>query len=273
MVRTSWNGLKAAWCLGIAALSFVATVSTAEVLAFAAGAGQETFSAPEQAVDALIAANRSGSMPELLKIFGPESEKLISSGDPVADKAGRDRFVAAYHASHQLESQGANKVILVVGKENWPLPIPLVRQAGVWRFDIKAGEREILDRRIGRNERKVIEVCRAYVEAQREYAAKDRLGSGHLEYAQHLLSTPDKHGGLYWPTGAGGEQSPLGPLIAKAHAAGYFAKDNESRPLLRLLLQDPHTPRAERAGRRQGLRRRWPHDWRLRDARFPGKIW
>jgi hypothetical protein len=230
MRRTGWNRLKAVWRFGIAALCIAATLSTAGAGAFAAEAQQETFSAPGQAIDALVAANRSGSKAELLKILGPESEKLISSGDPVADKIGRDRFVAAYDASHKLESRGADKTILIVGKEDWPFPIPLVRLAGVWSFDTKAGEKEILDRRIGRNELKVIEVCRAYVEAQREYASKDRLGSGHLEYSQHLLSNPGKRDGLYWPTGAGEEESPFGPLIAKARAVGYFAKDNESAP-------------------------------------------
>jgi len=229
-MRTRKNGPRMIWRLGIAALSVVATLSTAGARAFAAGAQQETFSAPEKAVNALIAANRSGSTAALLKILGSESEKLISSGDPIADKTARNRFVAAYDVSHGLESRGADQVVLIVGKEHWPLPIPLVRTGNVWRFDTKAGEREILDRRIGRNELKVIEVCRTYVEAQREYAIEDRLGSGHLEYAQHLMSTSDKHDGLYWPTSAAEEQSPLGPLIAKARAAGYFAKDNESRP-------------------------------------------
>lgn len=228
MMRSGWNRLATTSWFSIAVLSVVATLSSPSALA--AEAQQETFAAPEQAVDALVAANRSGSTPELLKILGPESEKLISSGDPIADKAGKDRFIAAYDASHKFESQGADKVVLIVGKQDWPFPIPLLRQGSVWRFDTKTGEREILDRRIGRNELNVIEVCRAYVEAEREYAAKDRLGSGHLEYARHFLSTPGKHDGLYWPTGAGQEQSPLGPLIAKARTAGYIAKENESRP-------------------------------------------
>jgi hypothetical protein len=229
MRRTCWNGLRAAWRFGIVVLS-IAALSIAEAHASAAESRQETFSAPDKAINALVAANRSGSAAELLKILGPESEKLISSGDPIADKIGRDRFVAAYDASHSLESRGADKTILIVGKEDWPFPIPLVRRAGAWSFDTKAGEKEILDRRIGRNELKVIEVCRAYVEAQREYASKERLGSGHPEYAQHLLSTAGKRDGLYWPTGAGEEESPFGPLIAKARAVGYFAKDNESSP-------------------------------------------
>jgi hypothetical protein len=232
MMKAGWKSIGAGSWLGIAVLSVVTALSSASAFALAAEAQQETFPAPEQAVDALIAANRSASTAELLKILGPESEKLISSGDPVADKAGRDRFTAAYDASHRVESQGADKAVLVVGKEGWPLPIPLVRQGSVWRFDTKTGEREILARRIGRNELNVIEVCRTYVEAQREYAIKDRVGTGHLEYAQHLLSTSGKHDGLYWPTNTGEEESPFGPLIARARAEGYFNKalHDESRP-------------------------------------------
>ena len=232
MMKTGWKGFGAMSWLGIVALSVVATLSSASAFALAAEAQQETFPAPEQAVDALLAANRSGDKAELLKILGPESEKLISSGDPVADKAGRDRFIAAYDASHKLESQGADRVVLIVGKEDWPLPIPLVRQGSVWRFDTKTGERESLDRRIGRNELNVIEVCHTYVDAQREYAVKDRASSGHREYAQNLLSTAGKHDGLYWPTSTGKEESPFGPLIAKARAEGYFSKatHDESKP-------------------------------------------
>jgi len=245
-MRTGWNARRPSWVLGIAALSVAVTLSTVETSAYAASAHEKTFSAPELAVDALIAANRSGDTAEIRKILGPESEKLISSGDPVADKAGREQFVAAYDASHQLE-KGAKKAVLIVGKEDWPFPIPLIRKGTVWRFDTRAGETEILDRRIGRNELKVIEVCRAYVEAQREYAAEHRLDGGRLEYAQHLLSTAGKHDGLYWPAGPGEKQSPLGPLIANAHAAGYFAKDDEPTPFYGyyykiLTVQGPNAP-------------------------------
>ena len=228
MMRSGWSNLATASWFSMAVLSAPAALSSPSALA--AEVQPETFAAPEQAVDALVAANRIGSTAELLKILGPESEKLISSGDPVADKRGKDRFIAAYDASHKLQSQGADRVVLIVGKQDWPFPIPLLRQGSVWRFDTETGKREILQRRIGRDELNVIEVCRAYVEAEREYAAKDRLGSGRLEYAQRLLSTPGKHDGLYWPTGAGEEQSPLGPLIAKARTAGYFGKEDESRP-------------------------------------------
>jgi len=229
-MRRAWNSYVIASWLSIVALGVAVSLSSAN--AAVADEQQDTFTTPQQAVDALVAANRSASTAELLKILGPESENLINSGDPVADKAGRERFLAAYDTSHRLESQGADKAVLMVGRENWPLPIPLVRQGATWSFDTKTGEKEILDRRIGRNELNVIEVCRAYVGAQREYAARDRMGSGRLEYAQHLLSSPDKHDGLYWPTTNPEPESPFGPLLAKARKAGYFSTSggDESKP-------------------------------------------
>ena len=182
---------------------------------------QKTFATPQAGVAALIAANRTNSLSELLAILGPEGAKLIHSGDPVADKRGRTRFLAAYDAAHKLELEGRDKAILIVGREEWPLPIPLVRRQGRWRFDSKAGAAEILDRRIGRDELSVIEVCRAYVVAQREYAASRESSGGSPEYAQRFMSSPGKKNGLYWPVKPGGKESPLGPLIARARAAGY----------------------------------------------------
>jgi len=191
---------------------------------------QKTFATPAAAVDALIAANRANKMRELLALLGPKGAKLIHSGDPVADKRGRDRFVAAYDDAHKLELDGQDKAILIVGKEEWPLPIPLVRQQAGWRFDTTAAVEEILNRRIGRNELSVIEVCRAYVVAQREYAAK-RLGpGGSPEYAQHFMSTEGQQNGLYWPVKSGEEESPLGPLIARARAAGYSPGTPYAKP-------------------------------------------
>jgi hypothetical protein len=228
MMRLGWYGFRLRFWLGIFALSGAALMSSAE-FGLAATARQETFAAPETAVDALIAATRAGKTAELLKILGPGAEKLIKSGDPVADKTARTHFVAAYDASHSLETEGP-KALLIIGPENWPFPIPLVRQGSVWRFDTAAGKQEILNRRIGRNELSVIEVCRAYVEAQREYAAKDRLGSGTLEYAQHFVSAPGKHDGLYWETSGGEEQSPLGPLVAEARAEGYDGRTPHVKP-------------------------------------------
>ncbi len=273
MTRPSRSGSRARSWLGIAALTVAAMLSLARAPVLAAGAQQQTFSAPERAVDALIAASRAGKTAELLNILGPESEKLISSGDAIADRAGRKHFVTDYDASHKLDSQGVDKAVLVVGEEDWPFPIPLVREGSVWRFDTKAGESEILNRRIGRDELDVIAVSRAYVEAQREYAAQDRLGSRKLEYAQHFLSSPHKHDGLYWPARSG-EESPLGPLMASARAEGYDGKAAHSKPrpyhgyFYRILTrQGPSCTR-----RRQELRQRRPHDGRICAGRLSGAI-
>lgn len=182
---------------------------------------QQTFDSPERAVDAIVAAARSGRAASLLEILGPQGKKLVISGDPVADRQGRSRFVAAYGKKHSIERQGADKAVLLIGDEQWPFPIPMVKTGTLWRFDTAAGAREILARRIGRNELNAIEVCRAYVDAQRDYATKDRNGDGLREYAQKFVSGPGKHDGLYWPAKPGEEPSPLGPLVAQARAAGY----------------------------------------------------
>ena len=206
--------LLVAAAIGLFAISAPSTMAATAIK-------QKTFVTPAAAVDALIAANRANKMDELLALLGPKGARLIHSGDPVADKRGRDRFVAAYNEAHKLELDGQDKAILIVGKAEWPLPIPLVRQQAGWRFDTTAGVEEILNRRIGRDELSVIEVCRAYVVAQREYAAKRFRPGGPSEYAQHFMSTDGQHNGLYWPVKPGEEESPLGLLIAHARAAGY----------------------------------------------------
>jgi hypothetical protein len=190
----------------------------------AARGPEQVYPTPQEAADVLVEASRRDDKGALLKILGPRAAKLVSSGDPVADKRMRQKFVAAYDTFHELDSEGDNKKILVIGEEEWPMPIPLVRvEDDGWKFDTEAGAEEILNRRIGRNELNVIEICRAYVEAQRDYAALHRLPDGRTEYAQRFISTPGKHDGLYWPVKAGEEESPLGPLIANAEAEGYTA--------------------------------------------------
>ncbi|MFI4868133.1 MAG: DUF2950 domain-containing protein [Steroidobacterales bacterium] len=187
----------------------------------AAPAPQQLFRSPEQAVDALVEANRDNRVAVLSRILGPAGSQLIHSGDPVADRSGRAHFVAAYDAAHRIELESADKAVLIVGTEDWPLPIPLVRNHSGWRFDTPAGEREILDRRIGRNELNVIEVCRTFVQAQREFAALQAASGARAEFAQHFMSRRGRHDGLYWPTAADEPESPLGPLLAQARAAGY----------------------------------------------------
>ena len=186
---------------------------------------QQTFATPEQAVDALVAAVRAGSTGTLLDILGPASKKLVSSGDPVADRQARQKFIADYDEGNHLERASEDRVILDVGKDDWPFPYPVVRHGEEWRFDATAGADEILDRRIGANELAAIEVCRSYVDAQREYAEKDHNHDGYVEYAQKFLSSPGKQDGLYWPAAAGAEESPLGPLMVQAQAKGYSTEE------------------------------------------------
>jgi hypothetical protein len=218
MLRRVANLLVITLRLSAAAIGLMAI---AAVPAMAAAVAQKTFATPAAAVRALISANRGNHIGELLAILGPEGAKLIRSGDSVADRRGRMLFIAAYDEAHKLERDGDRKAILIVGADEWPLPIPLIRKHARWRFDTKAGANEILDRRIGRNELSVIAVCRAYVTAQREYAARNLGSGGASEYAQHFMSTIGQRDGLYWPVKAGEQESPLGPLIAQARAAGY----------------------------------------------------
>ena len=189
-------------------------------ISHAAAAQPKTFASAEEAVKALIAAAKSNNDKEMLAIFGPGAKELIFSGDAVADQQRRARFVKAYDEKNRLVQQG-NDMILVIGKEDWPFPIPVMKKGDGWVFDIARGREEILNRRIGENELNTIQVCRAIVDAQREYAMKDRDKNGLLEYAQKFRSDPGKKNGLYWDSKAGEPQSPLGPITVQARGEGY----------------------------------------------------
>lgn len=202
------------------------------VMADTATVAQMSFNNPEQAVQTLVKAVRADQPQQILKLLGPEGERLVFSGDPVADKLGREKFVTAYDKASRIEQQNADQAVLVIGKKQWPFPIPIVKTGTSWHFDTRAGVEEILDRRIGRNELSAIEVCLAYVDAQREYASQDRDSDGMLEYAQHFMSSPEKHDGLYWPIADGKPQSPMGPLIAAAQAEGYTPGKNPQQALV-----------------------------------------
>ncbi len=184
-------------------------------------APQHEFAGADDAVQALVAATRSGEPTRLLDVLGPRGARLIYSGDPTADREGREHFLAAYDDSHHLEYDGVDQAVLLVGAVAWPLPIPLVHNAHGWRFDTQAGEQQIIDRRVGRNELTVIRVCRAYVEAQREYADLQSSSDRVRQYAQRFLSHSGQRDGLYWPVKDGEAESPLGPLIAQARVEGY----------------------------------------------------
>jgi Protein of unknown function (DUF2950) len=182
---------------------------------------QERFDSADGAVTALIDAAKSDSKDAVLGVLGPDGRKIVSSGDEVADRSTREKFVAAYDAKHLLRSDGKGREILVIGDDGWPFPIPIVRSRDKWSFDTKAGLDEILRRRIGRNELAAIQVALAYVQAQNEYASLDPAGLGPHAYAQHIVSSPGKKDGLYWPTAEGEEPSPLGDLAAQATTEGY----------------------------------------------------
>ena len=164
-------------------------------------------------------------------LFGPGSESLISSGDDVEDKAERERFLKNYEEKHSLEKKGVDEILLQLGKDDWPFPIPIRKTGSAWSFDTKAGKEEILNRRIGRNELNAIDVLEAYVVAQREYAARDWDGDRVYPYAQKFASTPGKKDGLYWEAKEGEEASPLGPLAARAAQEGYTRKGKPEKPI------------------------------------------
>lgn len=197
------------------------------VASFAADAG--SFPTPQAAVDALVAAVKAGSTDGIVAVLGGEGRELASSGDAVADGAARQRFTTAYDESHELKEEDSSRAVLIIGKDAFPFPIPIVAAAGAWHFDTPAGVEEILDRRIGENELAAIEVLRAYVDAQREYAESDHDGKG-PQYAQRLLSSEGKRDGLYWPAAENEPPSPFGPLIAEAQSVGYRKQADSPQP-------------------------------------------
>jgi len=183
--------------------------------------GAKTFGSPQEAVDSLTRILRTGDSNQLLAVVGPDGEEIISSGDEVSDQVRRAKFLSLYDQKHSLVKNGPNSVTLVVGNDDWPLPVPIVMRNGSWVFDSEAGKEEILNRRIGENELSAIQVCKAIGDAEREYALKNPDADGLHEYARQFFSDPDKHNGLYWPTAEGEEPSPLGELAAQASAEGY----------------------------------------------------
>jgi hypothetical protein len=191
-------------------------VATLTMLSIATAATQQRFSSPEAAVRALGDALRDRNASDrLLAVLGPESEAIVSSGDAVDDAAARKRFTTAAAEKTRIERTDDAMAVVHIGRDDWPFPIPLVRDADGWRFDTAAGKEELLNRRIGRNELMAISVSRAYVDAQNEFAW--RSGGA---YAQKFRSTPGKRDGLYWEE-TDGDESPLGPLVATATAEGY----------------------------------------------------
>ncbi|MHA1518360.1 MAG: DUF2950 domain-containing protein [Alphaproteobacteria bacterium] len=213
--------LRLVWTLGVGTVLLIVCATS--------GLAQETFDTPDAAVGALIAAVKAGNRNEVLKILGPDGAEVISSGDDVADRNAGETFVAAFDEKHSLESEGDDATVLVVGSDDWPFPIPVVKSEGKWEFDTDAGLEEILLRRIGRNELSAMQAILAYVVAQNEYAAVDVDGRKPPSYAQRFLSSPGKKDGLYWLSDDEEDESPLGPLFAEATDEGYEFSD-QPRP-------------------------------------------
>lgn len=189
--------------------------------AFGASPPQKIFRSPEEAVRALIEASKEKETKPILDILGPDAKAFLETGDPVSDRESRERFIKSYEESNALVKSGETKIFLEVGKDKWPFPIPIVKESSGWRFDTKAGREEVINRRIGRNELDVIQVCLAYVDAQLEYYRRNPQKEPLLRYAQKFLSTQGKRDGLYWEVKQGEEPSPFGALVAHARAEGY----------------------------------------------------
>jgi hypothetical protein len=189
--------------------------------AYAASTNQKLFSSPGDAVQAMVNAVKDKDEKTLTAILGPGSRELIFSGDEVDDNVRRDLFLKLYGEKAMIQKVGDRKALLFVGKDDWPIPIPLNRKGKSWFFNSKAGREEILNRRIGANELNVIQVCLAYADAQREYALMDVDGNGLFEYAQKFASDKGKKDGLYWETKEGEAPSPLGPFFVTAKEEGY----------------------------------------------------
>lgn len=178
--------------------------------------GQKTFASPEEASSALAAAAQNNDEKALLEIFGPDGQEVGTSGDPVQDAENHANFARRYQQMHRLVKEPNGETILYVGAENWPAPIPIVNKGNVWYFDTDAGKKEILFRRVGRNEMSAIKVCQELATAEKEYYT-----SQHNEYAQKIFSNEGQRDGLYWKAADGEAQSPIGPLVAEAVSEGY----------------------------------------------------
>jgi hypothetical protein len=218
---------------------FLVNLALLAIIVFSAGCkkseqaptGPKTFASPDEASKAVYEAAKSGDSNALLAIFGPDATELIVSGDPVQDKAGRDRFTAHYDQMHRWGKLRDGGRVLNVGAENYPLPIPLIKNtSGQWYFDSKSAKEEILARRIGENELAAIDVLNAVADAQAEYFSQTHDGSTVHQYAQKFISDDGKQNGLYWKPAENQPESPLGPLAAYASAEGYGGKTQAPQP-------------------------------------------
>jgi hypothetical protein len=238
----------------LAALAILASVSVAST--------QQSFNSPDDAAQALVNAARDNWPKGVISVLGSDADEIVSSGDKTADEAMRQKFLAAYEARHEMKMEGDDKAMMIIGNQDFPFPIPLLRKGAAWKFDTAAGRLEILYRRIGRNEINAIKACLAYVDAQNEYAESDRTGAGSAAYAQRIVSRPGKKDGLYWPTAPGEEESPLGELVAQASKEGYDV-GGERAPYHGYYYKILTRPRPDGRGRGGGLHRARQDDRRI----------
>jgi hypothetical protein len=225
-----WIDTSRLWKMAVVCVVFLSLVAcnTSKPPA-PAETGPETFATPGDAGAALVAATKSGDRNALLAIFGPDSADLIFSGDPAQDKEKAERFTTAYQTMNRWRNQTDGSQILVVGADNFPLPIPLKQNAGgQWYFDTTAGKKEILARRIGENELAAIDVMNAMADAQTQYISQPRDGA--KQYAQKFISNEGTQDGLYWKSAEGQPQSPLGPGVAFASTQGFNPQAGKQQP-------------------------------------------
>ena len=206
-------------CITIATFFFVLTMFSS-LFAAQVKQAQTVFQSPEEAMGAFVKAIQADDMQKAMAILGPSGKDIISSGDEVADKNNHAKFVRAYQEKVNFVKD-KDTVSVTIGKDNYPMAIPIVKKAEGWVFDTETGLQELLKRRIGRNELNAINACLTYVQAQREYAASCRTDEGIIQYAQKFCSTPGKRDGLFWAEAEGEEPSPLGPLFVAASKEGY----------------------------------------------------
>ena len=232
MNRDTTKSVNPFFCrVGLAAFTTVIVVTALSFLVFAQDMDRKHFKSPEVAFSALLEAAKNNDTKELLSIFGSSGKDIISSGDAIADKEARERFIKSAGDAVKFSKVDDSTVLAVIGKDGWSFPIPLVKSPQGWVFSTEDGREEIMNRRIGRNELNAIQVALAYVDGQYEYASKDRNGDGVLQYAKKFVSSTGKKDGLYWEAAPGEEKSPLGPLFARATEEGYtFKKKGEKSP-------------------------------------------
>ncbi len=223
MIRTSLRGALAALLLipGVASAQTPGPAEPPPAPVRREAPVQQSFQTPEAGFTALVAALRAPGDREALRVLGLAGMRLLRSGDPVADRAARDAFLAAYDSKAEILRPNADRAVLQVGEDGWPLPLVLLRRGGAWRFDTAAAAQELLDRRIGRNELDTIDTLRELVRVQEEYARGPGQHGALRAYARRFVSSPGQRDGLYWPTQPGEPESPLGPLAAEASAEGY----------------------------------------------------